>query len=112
MSELLFSPLIYCSDHKIDHRITVRRSVTNYHHTIIGRKILLNMMTVNTMSFAMCLHRIGSIASCYLCGILYKECKKDAHSLVCVARNKGVSCTWNGDLPYYHDLTSILYSHG
>ena len=39
--------------------------MTNYHRTTIGHNILYNMTTMNTMSFALCLRRVGSVASAH-----------------------------------------------
>ena len=63
MSEFLISLLIYCSISYNHHRTTARKSMTNYHRTIVGRKILHNTMTRNMMSSALCLRCVGSIVS-------------------------------------------------
>ncbi|RWW58494.1 hypothetical protein BHE74_00034639 [Ensete ventricosum] len=38
-------------------------SITNYDYTATGYKILNNMMTVSTMSFALCPRRVSSVVS-------------------------------------------------
>ncbi|CAL9758319.1 unnamed protein product, partial [Musa acuminata subsp. burmannicoides] len=50
--------------HKIDHRTAARRSITNYHRTIFGHKILNDTTIVTTMSFALCLRHVGSVVVC------------------------------------------------
>lgn len=53
--------ILVWSMNNINHRTITWKRVTNYYHTTIVRKILHNMITINMMSFALCLHQIGIV---------------------------------------------------